>query len=456
MKRINIYIFLALVLGFTACTSLDVDQRLENDLFGPVFTNLDDVESVLNGAYSALKQEGAYTGLLLAEGEWPADNLKIASTNTGQGAIDHEWDYQEGSANFEAIWTSLYQVIRRSNFVTSNFEAFNGEDPARAAQINAEALMLRSLALYELAKTFGAEYSTGDELSVSIVTNPEDITQVPARVSYNELFAFIRTDLNAAIGVISDDFDPNRVSKSLAHGILARISLLENDWSGAVASATASIATAPALASIDTYGLMFGENDEDGESIFKIALNPDDNGINDPFFAEGVGARFDPSDDLLNLIDLADVRYAANFGDINGVLSIFKYRGSESNRDLHEPFVMRTSEMYLIRAESNAALNNDDAARADLDDLRINRIPGYSSLGETGNALVQAVRIERRIELAYEGFRMSDLRRYGLDVIRIDCTSDVCELPRSSTLFVFPIPRAELFSNDNMVQNPGY
>ena len=456
MKRINIYMFLALVIGFTACTSIDVDPTIDNDLFQPDVTNLDDVESLLNAAYSGLKQEGAYTGLLMAEGEWPADNLKISSANTGQGAIDHEWDYEESSANFEAIWTSLYQVNRRANFVIFNASSFSAGDPERAAALNGEALVIRSLALYELAKTFGADYSTGGELSVPIVLDPNDISQEQARVTYDVLFASIRTDLATAIAGMSDDFNPNRASKSLAHGILARISLMEGDWAGAAASATSAIATAPALASIGNYNMMFGEDDEDGESIFKIALNPDDNPLNDPYYAEGVGPRFDPSDDLLNMFDPSDVRLEANFGLIDDVLVIHKYRGPASNRDLHEPFVMRTSEMYLVRAEANASLNNDTEARADLDAIRTNRIPGYATLGESGDALDEAVRIERRIELAYEGFRMSDLRRWGLDVVRTDCTSDECELPRSNTKFVFPIPRAEIFANDNMEQNPGY
>lgn len=456
MKRINIYMFLALVIGFTACTSIEVDPTLDNDLYQPDVTNIDDVESLLNAAYSGLKQEGAYTGLLMAEGEWPADNLKISPDNTGQGALDHEWDYEESSTNFEDIWTSLYQVNRRANFVIFNAASFSAEEPVRAAAINSEALVVRSLVLYELAKTFGANYSTGEELAVPIVLDPNDIAQQQPRATYNELFTMLRNDLATAIAGLSNTFNPNKASKALAHGILARISLMEGDWNGAVASASSAIAAAPDLATLENYNMMFGENDEDGESIFKIALNPDDIKLNDPYYAEGVGARFDPSGDLVDLVDTADVRYAANFQEINEVLSIFKYRGPESNRGLHEPFVMRTSEMYLIRAEANASLDNDVAALADLDAIRSNRIRGYTSLGESGNALDEAVRVERRIELAYEGFRMSDLRRWGLDVVRTDCTSDECELLRSNTKFVFPIPRAEIFANDNMEQNPGY
>lgn len=455
MKIKNIIFIAVLIIGGVSCTSIEVDP-IENDLFQPDFSDVSDLEAVLNSVYSGLKAEGAYTGLLMAEGEWPADNLKLASTNTGQGAIDHEWDYEEGSQNFEDIWTALYRVIRRANFVIQNSDVIDGNDQVRAQELKAEALTIRALCHYELAKTFGADYNTGDELAVPFITDPEDIFQEQARISYNNLFALLRMDINQAINLLSTDFNPNRASVALAHGINARIYLLESDYTNAILSASMAIDNAPQLSTISDYPLMFGENDEDGESIFKLALNPDDNKINDPYFIEGVGARFDPTSDLLSLYTSNDIRYDVNFQPINGILSIFKYRGASSNRDLHEPFIMRTSEMYLIRAESNASLNNDDLARNDLDLLRSNRISGYTSQGEMGDALDEAIRVERRIELAYEGFRFFDLRRWGLDVVRNDCTSDECVLLRSSDRFVFPIPRAELFSNDNMEQNSGY
>lgn len=446
---------MSLLFVISSCTSLDVDP-IENDLFQPDFSNVDDIDAVLQSAYSGLKSANAYTGLVIAEGEWPADNLKLASTNTGQGAIDHEWDYEEGSQNFEAIWSALYTVIRRANFVITNTGNVPSEDAAAAAIINAQALVVRALAHYELTKLYGEDYNGGSGLAVPFITDPNDIMQQQSRITYSEMFNLLKADLTTAVQNIGDSFNPNFANAALAHGLMARIALIEEDWNGVISASTSAISVAPPLSGLGDYNLMFGENDEDGEAIFKLALEGNDGQLNDPFYADGVGARFDPSDDLVNLIPTNDVRYNANFGMIDGVLSIFKYRGSEANRDLHEPFIMRTSELYLLRAEANARLDQDGAARNDLDILRANRIPDYMSLGESGDDLDQAIRVERRIELAYEGFRFHDLKRWGMDVIRTDCTSDECTLERSNAKFNFPIPRAEIFANDNMQQNGGY
>ncbi|MEM9547681.1 MAG: RagB/SusD family nutrient uptake outer membrane protein [Bacteroidota bacterium] len=455
MKNINIIAALAILLFFASCESLDITPQ-ENDVIQPDFENIEDLNKSLFGIYEGLTEEGAYTGFLVALGEWPADDLKIASENTGQGAIVHEWDYEQGDQDLEDCWEDVYNVIRRANFVILNAANFTGENAAEANQYRSEALVIRGLAHYELSKVFGERYNGGSGLTVPYITDPMDIFQEASRITYSEMYGNIKDDINAAIGGFSDDFNPNRASAALGYGVLARIALIEEDWSAAVANATNAIDNAPALADIDNYPLMFGENDEDGESIFKLALDPDDQQLNDPFFADGVGSRFEPSNDLVSLYEDDDIRLSTNFAMLSGRMIINKYRGSESNRDLHEPFIMRTSEMYLIRAEANAAQNNDGDALSDLDAIRSNRIAGFVSPGENGDALDAAVILERRRELAYEGFRFFDIRRYSEDVVRTDCTSDECTLPSDNFKFVYPIPRAEIFANENMVQNDGY
>ena len=455
MKNINIIWALAIILFFTSCESLDIAPQ-DNDVIQPDFENIEDLNKSIIGVYEGLTKEGAYTGFLVALGEWPADDLKISSENTGQGAIIHEWDYEQGDQDLEDCWEDVYNVIRRANFVILNADNFTGDDATEANQYKSEALVIRGLAHFELSKIFGERYDGGSGLTVPYITDPTDIFQEASRITYTEMYGNIKDDINAAFSGFSDDFNPNRASAALGYGVLARIALIEEDWSAAVTNATNAINNAPALADLSNYPLMFGENDEDGESIFKLALDPDDQELNDPFFADGVGSRFEPSSDLVSLYDEGDIRLSTNFAMLDGSMIINKYRGPESNRDLHEPLIMRTSEMYLIRAEANAAQNNDSESLSDLNSIRSNRIVGFESLGERGDALDAAVKLERRKELAYEGFRFFDIRRYNEDVVRNDCTSDVCILPSDNFKFVYPIPRAEIFANDNMVQNDGY
>lgn len=455
MNKIKMFWLMALVIGFASCESLDIEPQ-DNDVIQPDFENIDDLNKSMAGVYEGLKDEGAYTGFAIALGEWPADDLKISSENTGQGAIIHEWDYEQGDQDLEECWEDLYKVIRRANFVILNSDKFTDNNTEEAAQYKSEAMVIRALAHLELSTIFGQRYDGGSGLSVPYITDPTDIFQEASRIPYSEMLGHLKDDVNEAISGFTSEFNPNRASKALGYGVLARIALLEEDWASAASQASNAIDNAPALADIASYPNMFGENDDDGEAIFKVALDPDDQQLNDPFFADGVGSRFEPTTDLVDLYEDGDVRLSTNFTMLDGKLIINKYRGSASNRDLHEPFVMRTSEMYLIRAEANAQLNNDSQALADLDDLRSNRIPNFTSPGESGDALDAAVRSERRKELAYEGFRFFDLRRYDEDVVRNDCTSDLCVLPKDNFKFVYPIPRAEIFANDNMVQNEGY
>ncbi len=74
----------------------------------------------------------------------------------------------------------------------------------------------------------------------------------------------------------------------------------------------------------------------------------------------------------------------------------------------------------------------------------------------TGQALLDEILLERRIELGYEGHRVFDITRHRLDVVRTDCTSDVCFYGYPGPYFILPIPWAEIKANPNIQQNPGY
>lgn len=460
MKILKYIIFCLLIspLLFISCTGeLDIDPA-KNEVIQPDFQDIGDIQSALFGVYSGFKGGSQYTGSMVSMGAWPADDLKIAAVNTGQGAIQHEWDYTESDGVLEGMWVSSYAIVRRANFVITGVDEYSGEDADLAAQYKAEALVLRSLSLLNLHNLYAERYVDGSELSVPYVTDPNDILQEPSRLSTNELLSNVTADLNAALPDLSDAYNPNRVTKSLAYGLLARAALCQEDWTGVADNATLAIDNAAVgLSSLASYGNMWGETDSDGEAIFKIALDPDDGTLGDEFYADGVGPRFDPTSDILTLYDANDVRLSSFFIDVAPWgLIIGKYYGPPTQRGFHEPFVMRISEMYLLRAEANYNLGNEAQALADIDELRSNRIPGFTSGGETGTDLRDAIRDERRKELAYEGFRFYDLERWDLPVDRNDCTADECFLPADDFKFVYAIPRAEIFANDNMVQNDGY
>jgi len=155
-----------------------------------------------------------------------------------------------------------------------------------------------------------------------------------------------------------------------------------------------------------------------------------------------------------------------------------KFR-DESNTSLttyastHTLVEIRLAEVYLNRAEANFRLGNTGAALNDLNAVRerteINLPP---KTGLTGNDLFNAIRQERKIELAYEGHLYWDMRRWrlahieynnyrvhGMKITRdesgylyeyVDC--DLQDRKFLEKTYVFPIPDEELANNSAIQQ----
>ena len=153
------------------------------------------------------------------------------------------------------------------------------------------------------------------------------------------------------------------------------------------------------------------------------------------------------------------------------VLLIGKYLGI-SNRPLaNSIWMFRFTDMLLALAEKRAYQGDLEGVRSIIEEIRINR--NYNSDGSavtmptdfsTQQAAYARILEERRVEFAFEGQRYLDMKRLGVKAgspgfVRDaqDCAStNACQLEPSSTKLTMPIPRSEMVSNPNMVQNPGY
>ena len=146
--------------------------------------------------------------------------------------------------------------------------------------------------------------------------------------------------------------------------------------------------------------------------------------------------------------------------------------------------VLRYADVLLMKAEVENALGNDAEAQKALNQVRdrVNLDPVTS----TGKALRDAIRLERRLELALEGNRLFDLRRWKDDngkpaicnvmgqngsFVRYNTveSTDEWEISNQNEAsnkgynfdetrdLLFPIPNSEItMSNGSIKQNPGY
>lgn len=145
----------------------------------------------------------------------------------------------------------------------------------------------------------------------------------------------------------------------------------------------------------------------------------------------------------------------------NDNVEVAKYPGIPDNAALNNVKVFRAAEMQLILAEALAKTNQLPLAADALNELRSERIQGYTDATFSSvDEIMDEILIERRRELGFEGHRWFDLKRNGLDLVRDsrDCTSGAipCTVESDDFRWLFPIPQAEIFANENIVQNPGY
>lgn len=150
----------------------------------------------------------------------------------------------------------------------------------------------------------------------------------------------------------------------------------------------------------------------------------------------------------------------------NGYLKyyILKCSGQEGQAHLWSPVISRLAELYLIRAEVNAKLGNQQLA---LDDVNVIRkragipIAGlWSTANLNGKTALDVVLAERKLELAWEGHRKFDVFRNGYELNRMYPGTHIANqnsfltVPATSNVIIEYIPEQQItLSNGVLKQN---
>jgi len=452
------YLVLVVVVAcsFSSCTK-DLDLRPTDAVDADkAFTNMKDITAGLYSVYAGNSNANrVYIGSILA------DEVKSSDENRGQGQSTFRWLYNATSAPAGlGPQYSMIDQIHRILDAMPNIPAANGDEENAKKRIEAELKTLRGIAYLELMINFIAQGYDPAGLAVPLVLK-SDLFQQPARNTTQEIMTQVESDLAAgrAEPLIPDaPDDPLRLSQSAIAAYQARAALLRKDWDNAITFATTAINLSGKTLSMAEYPSYFSDDNE-SETIFKYRNNAtpqllwrDTNG--DIFF--------EPADKLKNSFDRDnDIRFNTFFGSVGSDTSIVvKYPGSSRGPQINDLKLIRLAEMYLIRAEANAEKSQLVTAANDINDLRRERINGYTDVAFASKDIaIGEIMDERFKELCYEGFRFFDLKRRNLPINRDPSDSrnpNWQDLPADSYLFALPIPSTEFEGNPNMVQNPGY
>lgn len=436
------------------------------------------IEAALNSVFAYLRQSSQYGRDLIAFPELLSDN---ADHTNNPNELYGQYRNQPG-ANIDN-WASSYAAINEINNILKVLETpVQGVNQSFKESISGQAYFLRALIYHNLMRVYAYDPTAIVEVvnygGVPILTDPvlqlEDITY-PSRPAIEDVYALIYKDLDSAynllegksIGENNPDYYP---SSTAAAGLFTRVALYNGDYERVVSEAEKVLAVAAGkLQTTPANYISSWRSVKNPESLFELVyLTPDNIGVNESlrvtFTSRATlgSSTFNGrgnvvvSDDLYNSYSPDDARRQLI---INGVgrnanrKEMTKFISKNGQTNLDNVPVLRIPEVYLNRAEAYVRMSpaREDLARIDLNTIRERVGLGPVSSSLSGQALLDEILLQNRLEFAFEGHRFYDLKRLGMDIIK-----PIGNVPFEDYRMLSRIPVTERQRNSNIKQNFGY
>ncbi|WP_442590489.1 RagB/SusD family nutrient uptake outer membrane protein [Pedobacter sp. AW31-3R] len=457
MKKIYIYrlLFLSIlaVAVFSCKNVLDVAPVNDIEQRDALKTS-QDVKAALIGSYSDLGNRNFYGGRPFLMADLMGDNQAIDWSGTFEEPTQaSNKSLLKTNTYVNNIWRYGYNAINDVNLVLG---AIAIVDEGERDKVEGEAKFIRGSAHFDLVRLFGRAYNDGNPAvnpGVPLILTPTtEITDASfvERTTVAAVYEQVIKDLMEAESLLPEK-NGFFATKYAATGMLARVYLQMGDYVNAADAANRVIKSGVyRLAS--TYSGAFpvrpviGSPSTPGsntpEDIFAMQVNTltGYNSYNEFYGSSTYGGRGDAvisSTWIANTYEAGDDRIN-NFYD-DGDIFTSKYANRYGNVS-----ILRLAEMYLIRAESNQRNGGEPVGQSPLEDLSVIR----SRAGlTTTSATLDDILLERKRELAFEGFFLHDAKR---------TETNVGNIAWNANALVFPIPQIEIDANNKLLQNPGY
>lgn len=391
----------------------------------------------------------------------------------------------------ESEWGANYEGIYRANVVLEKVPAIE-MDAKLKARILGEAKFIRAWNFYNLVTMFGGVPLADHVLAPSEYNLP--------RASADEIWDLIERDLTDASADLwlRSEYpvaDLGRITKGAAMALLVKTYLWREKWAEAKATAAEIIASNEYQLTPDYADIFTLDGENNAESVFEIQYmnasggNWGKNNANEGSFtnvfqrARGQFAGYGfniPTQDFVDEFfkeGFEDPRLKSTVfrvGDAMGDRGIFTLAATGdmphlyypkkyfNNKSEDAPFgdpnpnggsndrVIRYADVLLMHAEAAFHTGDEPAAKTSLNQVRA-RV-GIPAVTASGNALLEAIYRERRIELGLEAHRFFDLVRTGRAAQVLGDLGFI-----SGTHELFPIPQSQILATGGaLTQNPGY
>lgn len=445
------------------------------------------VLQALNGLYREI-EANVTTEAYVVYADVQGGNIKFApsvTTPTTVGSVSilenienvYSFDDQSDASKLAYFYSANYDIINQANLILEFTDALKDATDAEKSQIKAEALTARAYAHFLLAEFYSQNYGFTDDAShLGIIYNKKSLNnglQYPARETAANTYSFIINDLQDALNFYTDTVlltGPvySFFNKTNTKALLARVYLSKKDWKNAYETANDVITNSGInLISSSDYIAEWDKPDSPvSEVLLEFSIPRTTEGSASGSLAAFFGytsdsqyGRYVTSMDLYDLYEATDIRKQLFTNhplttEVNYQATVLDYYFTRKFQGNPGFIAFRLSEQYLIRAEAALKQNNPEQAKSDINTIR--ERAKASLLTDTEN-LEDAIFMERRKELCFEGHLFFDITRNKKDVSRNNgCIALSCSLTYPSPKFILPIPHSNTNLNANLKQNESY
>ncbi|MCD0466073.1 RagB/SusD family nutrient uptake outer membrane protein [Flavobacterium sp. ENC] len=331
--------------------------------------------------------------------------------------------------------SNIYVCNKIINEVMTSTE---GTDAQKRA-LRAEAMATRAFENFLMTNLYTKPYAAATastDLGFPVITSAEVTATSFERGTVQQTYDFIINDLTQAIADLPlKNTIRTRMSKPAAEGLLGKVYLFMGKYTEALPYLNAAFADLQSSSDgprLYDYNVEFSDggsflpidsyagpnspgnnkNDLTESVLSKVCYNTyagNGPGINGSTLSAETAALYLSSDLRLNLYSPT-----YQYGDANPYGRLRKYAAQYTR------FGLELSELYLLRAECKARLNDLSGAIDDVEMLRNNRMPVAdaavpSNIAGNQTALIKFILEERIREFANEGYRWFDMRRLSVD-----------------------------------------
>ena len=428
MKKIHIFVVL---FASIICTSCD-DYVNIVPKGSAIAGTLDDVNSLLEGTDS--RGIGGFGNLIP---EMINDNIEITAENVASlAAIDRKRNISamynldeifHDASTEDSEWEGSYSSSTRTNYILRVLGDINSE-VSIAKQYKAEALTHRAFAYFWLVNIFGHHYglpvASEAGSGIPILLAYADQSESLERASVNQVYELIVSDLTTAIPLLkaSRPF-VDRINKSAAQAILARVYLHMGDYEKALEQANAALSKNSSLIDYNDFDPIgsrtyIPKSIDNPEFLFFRQTYPTSAGSYPGFgvgrFSESLVAAYTDMDN-----DLRISKHVSTYPDeTDPAKTVYNYAYTNSSSYRYASPGVTVPELLLIKAEALARTGDKDDAMTAVNTLRAKRFDaavvaadGHLLTASDQADAIQKVIDERRREFHVTGMRFFDIKR---------------------------------------------